>query len=151
MNELRTERTLEAPVDRIWELLADCSLYQQWNPLFTQEKGLLKVGNRLELVVTLPEIPPFRIEPKLLIVEPIKRLSWQHTLLFAGVLSWKYCNELDVLSPQRVKFIQRSQFGGILGPVGNLGLGESLGAGMGKVNEALRHWGEKGNVQCLKC
>lgn len=151
VNELRTEITLEAPAERIWELLADCSLYQHWNPLFSQAKGGLSVGGRLELVVTLPRIAPFRVEPKVLTVEPQKRFSWQHTLLWTGVMTWKYRNELEVIDTQRVRFIQLSEFGGMLGPLFRLGLGESLGAGMEKLNEALRRWGENGNAQCLRC
>lgn len=151
MKDLRTEITLEAPVDRIWELLADCSLYRHWNPLFTQAKGLLNAGSRLELVVTLPRIAPFPVEPKLLAVEPIKGFCWQHTLLSARVLSWKYGNELEAVGQQQAKFIQKSEFGGILGPVFHLGLSESVSQGMEQMNEALRRWSEKGNIQCPRC
>ena len=44
MNDILTEITLEAPAERIWELLADCSLYPYWNPLFQQATGRMAVG-----------------------------------------------------------------------------------------------------------
>ena len=148
---MRTEITLEAPVDRIWELLADFALYPHWNPLFQQATGRWSVGEKLELVVNLPGIDPFNVKPKVLIVEPGKRFSWQHTLLFAGLLSWSYCNELEILTPERLKFIQRTEFRGILGPLFNLGLRGSVAGGLAKMNEAIRRWGETGNIQCLRC
>lgn len=151
MKELRTEITLEAPVERIWEMLADCSLYRHWNPLFSEAKGDLTVGGRLELVVALPEIAPFRVEPELLTVEPQRGFCWRHTVLWAGIMTWKYRVELEVVDAQRVRLVQGSAFGGLLGPLFGLGLGGSVRAGMERMNEALRRWGEKGNVRCLRC
>lgn len=151
MNELRTEITLEAPADRIWELLADCSLYQHWNPLFTGATGGLRVGGRLELVVSLPQIAPFRVQPEVLAVDPPGRLCWRHSLVCPAVMTWTYCNELEVIDAQRVRVVQSSRFGGMLGTLFMLGLGSSVGAGMERFNEALVRWGEKGNVQCLRC
>jgi hypothetical protein len=150
MNEVRTEITIEAPVERIWELLADFDLYPHWNPLFQRATGRLNDGEQLELVVTLPEIPPFVVSPVLLAVEPGSGFCWQHTLLF-GAFTWKYCVELEILAPDRLKFVQSSRFGGILAPFFKLGLGTSVAGGLGQMNQAIRRWGEKGNIQCLKC
>lgn len=151
MKEIRTEITLEAPIERIWELLADCSLYPHWNPLFQRATGRMSVGEYLELVVSLPEITPFVVKSKIITMEPQSGFCWQHSLLFAGFFTWRYCTELEIHSPHRLKFIQRSAFGGILGPLFNLGLRRSVSAGMAKMNEAIRRWGEKDNIQCLRC
>jgi len=83
MSEVRTEITIEAPVERIRELLADFGLYPHW-------------------------------------MEPVVPL-------------------------------QSSEFGGILAPLFDLGLRASVAGGMGQMNEAIRRWGEKGNIQCLRC
>lgn len=69
MNELRTELSLEAPVERIWELLTDLKLYPQWNPLFQRATGKMNVGEKLELEVHLPDIDPFIVSPKIQSVE----------------------------------------------------------------------------------
>jgi len=151
MQELRSEITLETPVERIWELLTDGGLYDRWNPLFPKSSGRMAVGERLELVVNLPGIVPFVVKPVMLTVEPKSRYCWQHTLLSAALFTWKYCAELEILAPHSLIFIQRSEFGGILGPLFNLGLRGSVAGGLTKMNEAIRRWGEKGNIQCLKC
>jgi len=151
MKELRTEITLEAPVNRIWELLADLKLYPQWNPLFERATGHMNVGEQLELVVHLPEVAPFIVTPKILSVDNQSGFCWKHTVWCAGFFTWKYCVELETLAPDRLKFIQRSRFGGILGPLFNLGMKASVFDGLIKMNEAMRRWGEKGNIQCLRC
>ena len=151
MNEVRTEILLDAPVDRIWQLLADSSLYPQWNPLFQRASGRMNAGEQLELVVTLPDISPFVVSPVILAVKPLSGFCWQHKLYFAWLFNWKYCSEIVLLAPDRLKFIQRSVFGGILGPIFNLGLRSSVAGGLVKMNEAMRRWGEKGNIQCLRC
>lgn len=151
MMEIRTEIALDAPIERIWELLADFSLYPHWNPLFQQATGRMDSGTQLELVVNLPEIAPFVVQPKLLAVEPLSRFCWQHVLLSAGLFSWTYCAELEMHTPRGLKFIQRSAFGGMLGPLFNLGLIRSVSAGMANMNQAIRRWGEKDNIHCLRC
>lgn len=151
MREIRTEITLDAPVDRVWELLADNKLYEQWNPLFPKATGVMAVGEELEIVISLPEMAPIVIKPKVLEFEPRSRYCWKHTQLSAGLFTWKYSIELVTLAPDRLNIIQTSVFGGILGPLYNATLATSVKAGMQKMNGALRRWGEKGNIQCLKC
>jgi len=151
MKEIRTEIALEAPIERIWELLSDFSLYPHWNPLFEKVTQSAVSGDIFELVVHLPEIGPFTVKPKLLKLEPKSKFWWQSKLLFDGLLTWTFCCELEVHSPDRLKFIQRSQFKGLLAPIFDFGMTTSVTSGMEQLNQAVQRWGEKGNVQCLRC
>lgn len=151
MNEISTEITLEAPVERIWELLSDCSLYPNWNPVIKQASGRLVEGESLSIVVALIESAPFKVSPKVLTVEPDKSFCWQQTVYFAGVFNWKYCAGLEVITDEKLKFMQRFTFGGIIGPLFALAMKSHVASGLARMNEALRRWGEKGNIQCLKC
>lgn len=151
MFEIRSEITLESPAERIWQLLADPVLYQEWNPLFQKATGKLSAGEQLELVVHLPTMSPFIITPKVVRVKHLSGFCWQHKLYFAWLFNWKYCSELESLAPDRLKFIQRSVFGGIFGPLFSLGMKTAIAEGLEKLNLATRRWGEKGNIQCLRC
>ena len=151
MAEIRTEITLDSPIDRIWQLLSDHALYKEWNSLFQKATGGLSTGEQLELVVHLPTMSPFIITPKVVMVKPLSGFCWQHKLYSAWLFNWKYCSELVLLAPDRLKFIQRSVFGGILGPLFNIGMKTSVAEGLGKLNLATHRWGEKGNIQCLRC
>lgn len=151
MHEIKTELTLAAPVDRIWELLTDCPLYPQWNPLFPRAAGRLETGGRLEIQVKLPGMEPFTITPEVVSVEAPSCVCWRHTLLFAGLFSWRYCFELEASAAEQVSFVQRSTFGGVLAPLFTLALGALLKDSLAELNRAVKRWGEKGNVRCLKC
>lgn len=151
MAAIETEITVEAPVERIWELVADHALYPEWNPLFRRAAGTISAGDRWELVVALPGIEPFTVRPTLLTATPPSGFCWEHTVLWAGLFSWRYCVELEAISPHRVKFIQRSRFGGCLAPLFTLGLGRRVAEGLERMNAAIRRWGEEGHVRCLRC
>lgn len=151
MNEIRSEIVLEAPVERIWELLADCSLYPQWNPLFPRVTGQFKPCEQVELAVKLPEIGLFTIQSTIQEYEARTKLCWQHRSRFPGLYSWSYCCTLKSLESNRVEFSQRSTFGGLLAPLLQFGMGKMVSQGLAAMNSALKRWGEKGNIQCLKC
>ncbi|MDD2899722.1 MAG: SRPBCC domain-containing protein [Desulfuromonadaceae bacterium] len=151
MNEIRTEITLEAPVKRIWELLADCTLYPHWNPVIKQAAGKLVEGEHLKFVVALIESAPFEVNPKVLSVEPEKSFCWQQTAYCAGIFHWKYCVCLEVLTDEKLIFMQKLTFGGIIGPLFTLAMKSHVASGLERMNEAVRRWGEKGNIRCLKC
>jgi len=151
MNEIKTEITLEAPVERIWELLADCSIYPNWNPVIKQASGKLVEGEHLSFVVALIDSAPFEVNPKVISVEFDKSFCWQQIVYFSGMFNWKYCAGLEVISHEKLKFIQRFAFGGIVGPLIALAMKSHVASGLARMNEAMRRWGEKGNIQCLKC
>ena len=144
MRILSKEIRLAAPAERVWELLSDLVLYPQWNPLFVKGEGTLSPNEGVELVVQLPNMAPFTIQPKVLTVEPHSTLSWQHKIISKGLLSWTYCYRLDPISCDRVRFIQTSQFDGCLGPLFNFALTVSLNEGMEQMGQAVKQWGEKG-------
>lgn len=151
MKEIRAEITLEAPAARIWELLADTALYHYWNPLFQQASGQMKVGEQLELMVHLPQIEPFSVKPTLKRVVPQSAFCWQHVLQSKRILCWSFCTEIETLPDQQLKVVLKSSFGGLLGPLFCLSMSTPIAAGLESLNKALRRWGEKRNIQCLRC
>jgi hypothetical protein len=151
MSEIQTEILLSAPAERIWTLITDFNLYSHWNPLFQKGTGCMNVGEHLDLTVHLPGITPFTITPKVLTVEPSVRFGWRHTTMSSALLTWEYAIELESLGPEHLKFVQKSRFGGLAGPLFSLALGRPVTEGLLGLNEAVRRWGEKGNVCCLKC
>lgn len=151
MNGIRTEIVLDAPAERIWELVTDCELYSRWNPLFVKGTGSMQTGAQLELVVQLPGMGPFIVTPTVLVAEPRSGFRWQHTVVGKGLFRWRYGIDLEVDAPNRLKVVQQSAFGGILGPVFNLAFKKEVANGLKAMNDAVRRWGEKGHIQCLRC
>lgn len=151
MKEITTEMALDAPAERIWELLSDFALYPEWNPLFTKAVGPTGAGDSFELMVELPGVGPFTVQPTMLVAERESRLCWQSSMFCQAVLGWKFSYELKPISNERLRFIQRSEFGGVLAPLFGFAMAKPVTDGMELLNQAVKRWGEKGNVSCLRC
>jgi len=71
-----TRIAIDAEPDAVWAVLADLDSYGRWNPTITSARGRLEPGGRLELEFRREGGKPRRFRPKLLVVEPGRRLSW---------------------------------------------------------------------------
>lgn len=151
MNQVKTEVILQAPVDRVWALVADLSLYPQWNLLVEKATGAFEPGGRLDLSVRLPGIDPFHVAVRVLRLETEALFSWRGAMWSDALLAWTYCLRLEGGAAGQVKVVQTSEFTGALAPLFSFALNRSFAAGMSDLNQALMRWGEKGNVRCMRC
>ena len=47
--ELASSIDIEAPAQKVWDLLVDFAAYPTWNPFITRAEGRIEVGGRLTL------------------------------------------------------------------------------------------------------
>lgn len=151
MLSLHTEIILDAPLDRVSELLADTSLYPQWHPLFPQVSGELRGEAAVVVSVALPEIKPFSVRVTIKESTAGQRLCWRYSYPLPGLFSWTYRYEIEELDRGRVKFVQDSSYAGLLAPLYHLGMKGPLQRGMLELNKAVQRWGERRGISCLKC
>lgn len=151
MLKIHTEITLDAPFDRIRDLLADTGLYPQWHPLFSQISGEIGVGKVIDVSVTLPEIKPFSVRATIRESNAGRYLCWRYGYPLPGLFSWTYRYEIVELERDRVRFVQDSSYGGLLAPLYYLGMKGPLQGGMAELNKAVQRWGERRGLSCLKC
>lgn len=151
MLKIHTEITLDAPLDRVSELLADTSLYPQWHPLFPQVSGEMRGGAVIVVTVALPGIKSFSVPATIREVTNGRRLCWRYAYRLPGLFSWTYAYEVAELERGRVKFVQDSSYAGLLAPLYHLGMKGSLQQGMLELNKAVQRWGERRGISCLKC
>lgn len=149
--KIHTEIIIDAPIDRVRELLADTALYPQWHPLFPQVSGQMEVGAAIEVTVALPEIKLFSVRATIRESIPGTRLSWRSAYRLPGLFSWTYCYEVEELEGDRVKFVQNSDYAGLLAPLYHLGMKSALQQGLSELNKAVQRWGERRGLSCLKC
>ncbi|WP_136525123.1 SRPBCC family protein [Geomonas ferrireducens] len=149
MKPVTLETPLQTSFDRVAPLLTDFSLYSQWNPVFPRVTPLGDDG-RHDLVVHLPGMEIFHVTASLVTAEP-GHVSWKSRLFFSGLLAWTFSCRIAVEAPDRLLFQQRSEFTGLLAPLFCLALNRPAASGLDELSRAVRRWGEKGNVRCLKC
>lgn len=141
--DLRTFVDIDAPPERVWQVLTDLPAYAEWNPLITRVEGALVVGNRL-LVITPPVsalVQP-TLQPTVLEVAPFRRVRlWSRLdrLAIPGVFDV----ELMMTIPDHdggVRMWHQDRFGGLLTPLLIRSLNRHrLPAAFNAMHKALKH------------
>jgi hypothetical protein len=114
---IATAVEIDAPPDRVWEVLADLPAYAEWNPFIVEAEGRLAVGATLSLRMALPGREPMTIEPRLLAVEPERELRWKGRILIPGLFDGEHAFVLTPLEGGRTRVDHSERFAGLLLPI----------------------------------
>jgi len=111
-NELRTEIILNAPAEKIWEVLTNLSAYSAWNPFIVKASGKIIEGERLNNTL-MNNGKPMTFKPQVTAVAENKRFEWLGTALMGGFKGRHYF-ELEDAGKSRTKLIHGEHFSGFL-------------------------------------
>ncbi len=142
MKELHTEIEIDAPAERVWELLTDFASYPQWNPFIRNISGLPAPGERLEVRLEPPGGQGMTFKPKVLNAEPNRQLRWLGSLLVPGLFDGEHSFTIQPLAENHVRFVQREAFKGVLVPVFARSLEANTKRGFEQMNRALKERAE---------
>lgn len=117
MKELHAEIEIDAPAERVWGLLTDFASYPQWNPFIRRISGKPTRGERLQARFELPGGPGMTLKPRVLKAEPNRELRWLGHLLVPGLFDGEHSFTIQPLEENRVRFVQREAFKGLLVPL----------------------------------
>jgi hypothetical protein len=135
--EVVTEVGIEAPPERVWQVLADLEAYSEWNPMIRKASGDLREGQRIDLHFE-PEGSRGRdFRPKLLVVEPSRELRW---LGNPGV-KWMFESQhYFTLEPEAggTRCVHGMLFYGLVVPLAGKRLAGSTLAPFESMNQALK-------------
>ena len=143
MQELHTEIEIYAPAERVWGLLTDLPGYPQWNPFIRRASGVIKVGARLEVYLQPPGGRGVAFQPTVLKAEPNRELRWLGNLIIPGLFDGEHIFLIEKLGEERVRFIQREVFTGLLVPLLWRGLETGTRRGFEEMNNALKAGAEE--------
>jgi hypothetical protein len=114
---IATSVEVDAPPDRVWEVLVDLPAYRDWNPFIVEASGTVAVGETLSLRMALPGWDPMTIEPRLLVVEPGRELRWKGRLVLPGLFDGEHAFLLTPLPNGRTRVDHVEDFAGLLLPL----------------------------------
>src|SRR5919107_2704584 len=117
MKELHSQIEIDASAGRVWDILTDFASYPQWNPFIRRIGGELKVRERLEVRLEPPDSRGITLRPTVLRAEPNRELRWLGHLLVPGVFDGEHSFTIEPLEENRVRFVQREAFKGLLVPL----------------------------------
>jgi hypothetical protein len=138
MREIASEIVIHCSPDLIWQVLTETSEYPQWNPFIRRIEGALKSGDRLRIMVQPPGGRTMTFRPRLLTVDEKKEIRWIGHLILPGLLDGEHTLLLREQEENRVLFIQKEQFQGILTPLIQDKLFRNTLRGFEQMNLALK-------------
>jgi hypothetical protein len=138
LKELRSEIEIQAPAERVWMLLTDFAAFPHWNPFIRRASGKIQVGERLEVQIQPPGARGMTFRPRVLKAEPQRELRWLGHLLIPGLFDGEHIFTIESLASNRIRFIQREVFSGLLVPLLARGLDAGTQRGFEEMNQALK-------------
>jgi hypothetical protein len=104
---------IDAPADRIWNLLTDGPRVPEWNSTVTSLAGEIALGRKLALVVPLDPTRTFR--PKVTKFVPNRAMEWSDGFapMFRGVRTFTLTERPD----SRTEFAMVEEFSGLMLPM----------------------------------
>jgi hypothetical protein len=142
MKDLHSEIEIDAPAERVWHLLTDFASYPQWNPFIRSIRGQPIRGEGLEVRIEPPGGRGMTFKPKVLDAEDNRELRWLGHLLVPGLFDGEHSFTIESLAKNRVRFVQREAFKGLLVPLFARSLETNTQRGFEEMNRALKERAE---------
>ena len=116
MKELRTEIEIRAAPEKVWQILTDLDKWTEWNPFIHHAVGKAKVGEKVD--ITFKSVSKeMTLHCTVLKVEPNRELRWKYHVLLPGLFQGEHSFTIEKMDANRVRFIDREVFNGLLVPL----------------------------------
>lgn len=130
---LKTEITINAKPQKVWEVLTNFSDYPNWNPFIKSIEGDVKQENQIKAVLS-----DMTFKPIVLKFEPNKEFRWKGKLLVKGLFDGEHYFQLIENKNGTTTFVHGEHFSGILVGMFKKKLMNETNAGFIAMNEALK-------------
>ncbi|MGQ9553254.1 MAG: SRPBCC family protein [Anaerolineae bacterium] len=139
MKEIRAEVEIDAPAERVWQILSNFAAYPHWNPFIRRISGRAKTDSRLEVYIQPSGARGMSLKPVVRRCDANRELRWQGRLWGVPYLvDGEYCFTIEPIGSKRVRFAQRETFKGLLVPVFAGYLDRDVRRGIEEMNQALK-------------
>ena len=133
---------IEAPIQRVWDILVDVERYGEWNPFTPRVKTDFEIGSPVDLYVTLGPVKLKQLER----IEAVSRphlLAWSKKTGVRVLLSALREQRLERLDEKRCSYLTTDAFTGLLAPLVMLLFGRLVRRGLNDVAWALKRHAER--------
>jgi hypothetical protein len=113
MKEIKGSIDIDAPIERVWEVLTDFKAYSKWNPFITQLSGDFKEGSIFDVVVKIPGRKDTQFKSKLAKVVDGQELVFDGTIK-KGMLTDDHLFKLETFGENQTKMFQSIAFKGFM-------------------------------------
>jgi hypothetical protein len=102
---------INAPPERVWNVLLDFATWKEWNPFIPSIAGRPEVGAYLRISVSPPGMKSMEFKPKVFVVRPGEEIIWGGSFLLF-VYRGDHTMSLEPLPGGGTRFRQRERFRG---------------------------------------
>lgn len=141
--ELHTEVVIQATAEVVWRVLTDFARYAEWNPFISGIEGTLAPGERLAVHFAGEGSKKVTLRPIVLYIETLREVCWMGRLVFPLIFDGEHHFIMETLDADRVRFIQREVFTGLLVPVLRRELETHTRRSFERMNNALKEHVER--------
>jgi hypothetical protein len=138
VKEVQSQIEINSSPELVWKILIDFDTYEQWNPFINKIIGVPKEGSRIHIHIETPSGKHRKYSPTVTKVEVGRELRWLGKSSLPGFLNGEHIFTIEELAPERVRFIQREVFNGLLPWLFGSTLDEDVRLGFDDMNNALR-------------
>jgi hypothetical protein len=136
--ELTTHVEIDAPPERVWDVLTDFDRYDEWNP-FMRIAGRANEGAHLHVELVPPGARTARFRPSVTRSDPDRELRWQGHLWTRGLFDGEHRFVLEPLDDgTRTSLTHAESVSGALTPIIWRLVGDATERGFEAMNAALK-------------
>jgi hypothetical protein len=117
MKSLHAAVEIDAPAERVWQVVGDFARYPDWNPFIVRAAGEPRVGERLDITIAAPGMKPVSFRPRVLDYEQGRLIRWKGKFKLPGLFDGRHALIVDPLDGGRSRFTTHEDVTGILLPV----------------------------------
>lgn len=143
MKEVRSEIEINSYPESVWRILIDFAAYDQWNPFINKIIGAPTEGSKIDLYIETPSGKNRKYSPRITRVEEGRELRWFGKSSLPGFLNAEHIFIIEELQPERIRFIQRELFDGLLTRVFGKSVDTDIRQGFQDMNDALKKRAER--------
>ena len=116
MKSLHAAVDIDAPAERVWQVVSDFGRYADWNPFIVRAAGEPRIGERLDITIAAPGMKPVRFQPRVLDFEQGRLIRWKGEYKVPGLFDGRHALIVDPLDDGRTRFTTHEEVTGILLP-----------------------------------
>lgn len=116
MTEIRTQISIKAAPEKIWNILMDFEQYSRWNPFIISISGEKIPGKNLNVTIQPPDAKAMNFKPVILALEPGKELRWAGKMFAGFIFRGEHYFLLQPNARGTTDFIHGEKFSGITLP-----------------------------------
>lgn len=116
MKELSTEIEIQASPEKVWQILAAFDKWPEWNPFIHHAVGKAQVGEAVDITFRSAS-KEMTLHCTVTQAEPNRELCWQYHVMLPGLFRGEHSFRIVPVGADKVRFIDREIFNGLLVPL----------------------------------